>query len=202
MSCSLGHENPPNMAFCGQCGERLRDPTDFGGSALGPTTTPPSEWGRVGPGLVSDESDSGLDPFSTGPERERPWKRATRSRVVIGFLIVTVIAAGVLFVVMTRSSDSMTPIEEAAEKCRTTKNIGDEGTSISFDTKGEKDFSGDDMTKVLCVLDALDAPDRVTARMGQTRALDGTLDAAWDSYEAFWNYHPNSGMSLTIHVAE
>lgn len=36
--------------------------------------------------------------------------------------------------------------------------------------------------------------------MDQTRALDGTLNASWADYEAFWNYHPDSGMNLTVYV--
>lgn len=42
---------------------------------------------------------------------------------------------------------------------------------------------------VSCVLDALDAPDAVYARMEQTRPLDGTLDAEWDFVRASWTFN-------------
>lgn len=79
-----------------------------------------------------------------------------------------------------------------------TRNVGDDGGSISFDTQGDDDASGDDLVDVLCVLTALETPDRVISQMSQTRALDGTLETSWGDYEAFWNYHPDNGMNLTV----
>lgn len=100
-----------------------------------------------------------------------------------------------------KSSDS-TPVADAAESCGLERAVGDNGSSISIDTQGADDTSGDDIADLTCFLAALEVPDRVLSRMEQTRALDGTLDAAWDDYEAFWNYHPDSGLSLTVYEAE
>ncbi len=80
--------------------------------------------------------------------------------------------------------------------------VGDDGSSISFDTEGADDLSGDDYSDVVCVLGELEVPDRVVNQMDQTRALDGTLEASWGDFEAFWNYHPDSGMSLTVYESE
>ena len=41
---------------------------------------------------------------------------------------------------------------------------------------------------VACVLDALDAPDAVYARMEQTRPIDGTLTAEWTNARASWTF--------------
>lgn len=100
------------------------------------------------------------------------------------------------------STSNETEIERAAEQCGLSLDVGDNGSSITLDTKGEDDFTGHDWDEVLCVLNGLDVPDRVIARMNQTRALDGTLDASWGEYEAFWNYHPDHGVNLTVFIAD
>lgn len=97
-----------------------------------------------------------------------------------------------------REGEFDTAISDAAAECGVDDNVGDEGESISFDTEGEEDFSGDDISEVACVLSALDTPDRVIQRMDGTRALDGTVEDEWGDYEAFWTYHPSSGMRITI----
>jgi hypothetical protein len=83
--------------------------------------------------------------------------------------------------------------------------VGDDGTSITFDTEGEEDYSGDTIEGVAAALIMLGTPDHVIARMDQTRALDGTQDATWEydgvDYAAFWNYHPDSGVNLTVYEA-
>lgn len=38
----------------------------------------------------------------------------------------------------------------------------------------------------------------VMQRIGNTRALDGTLEAAADDYVATWTYHPDDGLSMVI----
>lgn len=120
--------------------------------------------------------------------------------VAVGILIVLAVGGFIAF--RASQSESTHPIQEAAERCHVEGNVGDEGASIEFDTEGEEDSSGDDFTDVACVLADLDAPDRVISKMDSTRALDGTLDAHWDNYEASWNYHPDSGMNLTVYEAE
>lgn len=81
-------------------------------------------------------------------------------------------------------------------------NVGDNGSSITFDTEGNDESAGDDSTDVACMLAALETPDRVVSRIDQTRALDGTVDKSWGDYEAFWNYHPDNGTNLTVYEAE
>lgn len=38
----------------------------------------------------------------------------------------------------------------------------------------------------------------VLARMGNTRALDGTQNATGDQGTAYWSYHPDDGLSLVL----
>ncbi|OAV61533.1 hypothetical protein [Enteractinococcus helveticum] len=68
-------------------------------------------------------------------------------------------------------------------------------------TEGTESYgaSGDE---VACVLDELAMPSNIVNRLEATRALDGTQTGTWDGYEATWNYHPNSGMNLTITLVD
>ena len=66
-----------------------------------------------------------------------------------------------------------------------------DGAGAGPDPEGE-------ITGVFCVLTAIDAPASVTARMQNTRALDGMQDASWDNYKATWSFHPDNGFDLII----
>lgn len=101
-----------------------------------------------------------------------------------------------------------TAIEQAASECSVftghlagflAGNVGDKGATISFDTKGEDDTTGDSLDVIACVLGQLGATEFVVSQMDGTRALDGQQSATWDGYEAVWSYHPDSGMRLAIH---
>ena len=116
--------------------------------------------------------------------------------------IVALVVIGGFVAVRLSSSDATHPIEEAATSCDAEGNVGDDGSSISFDTAGTDDLSGDSYEDMVCVLQALEVPDHVISKLTSTRALDGTLDASWDGFEASWNYHPDSGMNLTIYEAD
>lgn len=101
-----------------------------------------------------------------------------------------------------------THLASAAASCGLEDGIRDEGYTVTIDTEGEEEFSGDSYADVVCMVDRTDVPDRVIARIETTRALDGTQDAEWSGtygakkkpvrYAAFWNYHPDTGMNLTI----
>ena len=97
------------------------------------------------------------------------------------------------------TSNQSRPIEEAAKKCNISSNVADQGKTITFDTKGDEDASGDSFESVACVLYALKIPDRVVNKLDSTRALDGTLEDSWDSFYASWNYHPDNGLHLTVY---
>ena len=76
--------------------------------------------------------------------------------------------------------------------------LGDQGNSVSMDSKGEEDSGGAGIDVIVCVLAGLDMPDSVASRMDQTRALDGMQDADWDGLHASWSYHPDSGVQIIV----
>jgi hypothetical protein len=53
-----------------------------------------------------------------------------------------------------------------------------------------------------CILTHLEAPESISAQIGQTRALDGRQSESWDGYEADWTYHPDDGASVLITHAD
>lgn len=92
---------------------------------------------------------------------------------------------------------SSTPLEAAADTCDAGR-IADNGRTLLVDTQGEEDATGDSMDDLVCLLLSLDTPTAVIDHMSSTRALDGMQTNSWDEFDARWNYHPNSGMGLTI----
>lgn len=49
-----------------------------------------------------------------------------------------------------------------------------------------------------CVTRSMSVPASVLRKISVTRALDGTLEAKWGKINAFWNYHPDSGLNITF----
>lgn len=85
-----------------------------------------------------------------------------------------------------------------AEGCISKKLISSDGSSISFDTKGNDDTEGDLSAQVFCVLRALMAPDYIAKSVMETRALDGQVEETWDGFKVSWRYHPDTGLQLTV----
>jgi hypothetical protein len=96
-----------------------------------------------------------------------------------------------------------TRLEAAKETCVSPGDsqfveILDDGAGMSIDGVGAKKPLGADLDQIECILSELGAPSTVRARMGNTRALDGTQDASWSSLRATWTYHPESGINVVI----
>jgi len=89
-------------------------------------------------------------------------------------------------------------LERAALDCGIGPRIQDKGGSLSLDTQGKLDTTGDDLTVVVCVLSKTGAPSFVTDHIDSTRALDGTQSDEWDGYRARWTYHPDAGLRITF----
>lgn len=122
-------------------------------------------------------------------------------------------AAGVLATVMAAAigaaieSASTPSIEAAVEGCGIGQHhagieLGDNGTSVTVDTKGEEDTTGAQLSEAKCILDALAVPDRVVAQMDVTTAMQGRQNATWGQIEASWTYHPDDGMNLIVGYLE
>ena len=96
------------------------------------------------------------------------------------------------------------PLQAAVDGCDVRKGyarIGDDGRSLSLDNEGEDDISGLSFSDITCVLDALDVPDSVLDKMGNTRALDGMQTASWGDITATWTYHPDDGLDVILEMA-
>lgn len=92
------------------------------------------------------------------------------------------------------------PLESAAASCSVGA-VEDQGRTLFLDTRGEDFGSGSlEYADVLCVLEALDVPQSVLHRIGQTRALDGVQDAAWAEVAASWTYHPDDGLDIIVTI--
>ena len=76
--------------------------------------------------------------------------------------------------------------------------VADAGASLTLNTEGEDDSSGDDFSSVECVLDALKAPSFVREHITSTRALDGQQEDEWSGLRARWTYHPDAGLEITF----
>ena len=88
-----------------------------------------------------------------------------------------------------------------ARACLLSIEASDDGKSLTLDTIGTEDFSGNSIEEVSCVLSELNAPDSIFERINHTRALDGMQSGIWDEFTAYWTYHPDDGLFLTIESA-
>ena len=136
-----------------------------------------------------------------------PTPRNRKRSIYIGLAGVAalgIIAAAIAIPMTLSAKAEETRISDAAEKCALTKGsytILDDGGAIEFDGAGLEKSGipvGPEPEKVLCVMLELGAPQSVSTKVGQTRALDGTRETAWDGYAAQWTYHPDDGMNMLI----
>lgn len=93
-------------------------------------------------------------------------------------------------------------IEAALDGCnlmgRPGASVGDEGATVTLDTKGEEDISGISFQNLECMISALDIPDAIESRILATRALDGVQSGTYDDVSLSWSYHPDDGMTLIV----
>jgi hypothetical protein len=86
-----------------------------------------------------------------------------------------------------------------------TGQLRDEGRTIIIDGRG-KDHPEEQqlnaMLSYLCILEELDAPESLHARMNSTRAMDGTQSYDQGPLNYVWSYHPDSGMNLIIEESD
>lgn len=98
-------------------------------------------------------------------------------------------------------------INQAVETCGIDPDgytVLDDGSAIELDTEGE-DFLDSGTSNVVayyCMLNELSVPEVTQQKMGRTRALDGTQSDTWDSLQASWSYHPDTGVNVLIEGAK
>lgn len=98
-------------------------------------------------------------------------------------------------------------IDQAVETCGIDPegyNVLDDGAAIELDTEGEDylDSGTSNLIAYYCMLNELGVPEVTQQKMGRTRALDGTQSDTWDSLQASWSYHPDTGVNVLIEGAK
>lgn len=95
-----------------------------------------------------------------------------------------------------------TALADAAQACGSPDGVTveDNGTTLAFNHRGEDEYSGGDITEIVCVFTELEMPTRISTHMSQTTSMDGRQTASWDGWEVQWSYHPDRGMDGIVTV--
>lgn len=98
-------------------------------------------------------------------------------------------------------------ITAAVETCSLSGSEGitvlDGGSSIEMQTVSQKTWQGGaSFSDVTCVLDALQTPQSIQARMETTRALDGRQTGTWPGFSISWGFHPDNGLNVIVETQE
>jgi hypothetical protein len=174
------------------------------------TTSPPARVGDAA-GAAAQGRGSGSPSGLNGPAYTSPAPQPAaalpgrggnkRTYVALGILAGAVVFLALIAVVVT-SLGKGEVLEDAVAACDLESNsyaqIGDDGDSLLLDMEGEGDSDGLTFSYVMCVLEALEMPDSVENRMGQTTSMDGMQDASWESIHASWKYHPDDGLDVIL----
>lgn len=128
--------------------------------------------------------------------------RPRRNPLLIPLILVSVLAGVMTVLYALTFMDTARPnlaLTHAVEACPASDYITvvDEGTALIITTEGTESY-GASINDMACVLTELDMPLNIINRLDTTRALDGTQTGSWAEYDASWNYHPDSGLNLTI----
>lgn len=97
------------------------------------------------------------------------------------------------------ASVSKIPTEKAYYGCNLQGKYGvelaDAGKTLTLDSVYKY---GLNTSQFACVQGYISMPTAVKNHIGMTRALDGIQRDSWGRMSALWNYHPDSGMSMTL----
>jgi hypothetical protein len=122
---------------------------------------------------------------------------------VLALLIVLLAGCGADSGADDAAQSELTVMEQARVDCRLpSSSIGDEGTTLLLDHKGEEDTTGLSFDQIACVMAELNVSDALAARIGSTRAMDGVQSGEWDGYTATWSYHPDTGLDMIVEAAQ
>jgi hypothetical protein len=100
---------------------------------------------------------------------------------------------------------SATNIIAAVEKCNLTSSqyvgVMDDGHSLMLDGRSDSSsVDGIEISDTSCVLQQLGIPAYITMLMSNTRSVDGMQREEYDAYKIYWNYHPDNGLDIIIHM--
>jgi hypothetical protein len=117
-------------------------------------------------------------------------------------LAVAVIAVATAAFIVWPTQPSLAELASTArQKCGDDKRgftVGDSGQSLAIDVAGTDDMYGLPPGSLDCVLDVIEVPDSVRARMRVTRVIDGPQSAEWDGYAMNWSERLGFGLAITI----
>jgi hypothetical protein len=120
------------------------------------------------------------------------------AKIGIPAIVIVLAGAAALLILSLQPSKFEAAVDSCGLENDGDARLGDKGNSLTLNMEGEDDISGLSYDETFCVIDALEAPDSVTALMGETRALDGRQTAEWDGIQASWSYHPDNGLDLIL----
>jgi len=180
----------------------------------------PHTWGQ-GPGQNPWNPAQGQNPWGPGPGQNQwqqgqgPWtqqpptwqgppnqgkKRTTALVVTIATVLAVILLGVAAYLLVTRAMGSSA--SSVLSTCTSEVRAADSATlsadeeSILYSTGKSVDSS--DLLMQRCLLRETGAPSAVERRIGNTRALDGTQEATWEGWTAFWTYHPDNGLDITF----
>ena len=78
--------------------------------------------------------------------------------------------------------------------------LGDGGTTLTFDVKGDEELTGASYEDVVCIFGALKMPSNVSSHVDQTTSLDGRQEEKWAGITMAWTYHPDRGLDGVLTV--
>lgn len=134
-----------------------------------------------------------------------------RSKALVWVLIIAAFAGAIGFAVLGFSTAQSQKAQEEIDQFRKiqfetavkacdlradTYQVMDNGESIQFDAVSK--FYGASYDQAMCALKKIGAPESLSIKIAQTRALDGTMSSEWNEFEATWTYHPDSGLNLLV----
>ena len=159
---------------------------------------------------MSNESIESQEPIDS-QNQESISKSGNRTQVTLSktglikigaVFLVALVGVGGFFIFSSMKADAR--LSEALTLCEALDAPGitfaEDGQSLNFDDKGKEDFSGGDFSDLQCLLEKLNAPSTVLARMYQTNSSMGVQDADWDGISISWTYHPDRGMDSNFEI--
>jgi hypothetical protein len=161
---------------------------------------------------VSNEPIESQDP-NDSQNQEAISESSNRTQITLSksglvkvgaFFLVILLGVGGFFIFSSMKAD--TRFADALTLCEALDASGitfaEDGQSLNFDDKGEDDFIGGDFSDLKCIIDELNAPSTVMARMLQTTSSMGVQDAEWDGISISWTYHPNRGLDANLEIVK
>ena len=159
---------------------------------------------------MSNESIESQEPIDS-QNQESNSKNDNRTQVTLStsglikvgsIFLVVLLGVGGFFIFSSMTADAR--FSEALTLCEALDASGvtfaEDGQSLNFDDKGEDDLFGGDFSDLKCIIEELNAPSTVLARMYQTTSSMGVQDAEWDGISISWTYHPDRGMDANFEI--